>query len=280
MVSSSATAGGTAGLLLEGFPVLSGAARKFVRSHPWEARAAVAAALEAVAAQRLEVSRTTVYEWARTARLVAWRTTKRDLRPRAGIHFPRVGLKPPTSSRILLQREYDRSAHCVHYHRFHIVRARRYRHRVLTGDPGLRVRAVRRQVRRGNGVSILHGALPGDHAHMSVSVPPRLAISDPVRRTEGRSSHRIRRGFPEIRKRYWGRRFRGRGHFPATTGTITDGPVLGILTGTSLTLPVPAGGYSRHPTQRNAVRPECFRAAARKTETRARCDRFPTAVRG
>jgi len=116
MASSSGSAGGTMGLLLEEFPVLSGAARKFVRSHPREARAAVAAALEAVAAQRevedvadvperlrpfvvrrsddegilgvseaaarLEVSRTTVYEWARTARLIAWKTTKR------GLHIP------------------------------------------------------------------------------------------------------------------------------------------------------------------------------------------------
>ena len=102
------------GLLLEELPVLSGKARKFVRRHPREARAAVAVALEAVAAQReaedvadvperlrpfvgrrstdkgilgvseaaerLEISRTTVYEWARTAKLIAWRITKRGLR--------------------------------------------------------------------------------------------------------------------------------------------------------------------------------------------------------
>ncbi len=104
--------------LLERFPVLSGNARNFVRSHPREARAAVAAALEAIAAQReaediadvperlrpfvvrrsadegilgvseaakrLEVSRTTVYEWVRTTRLIAWKTTKRGLRIPAG----------------------------------------------------------------------------------------------------------------------------------------------------------------------------------------------------
>ena len=111
MANSSGPAGGTMGLLLEEFPVLSGAARNFVRSHPREARAAIAAALEAVAAQRevedvpdrlrpfvvrrstdgeilgvsevaerLEVSRTTIYEWARTTRLIAWKTTKRGLR--------------------------------------------------------------------------------------------------------------------------------------------------------------------------------------------------------
>jgi len=125
--------------------------------------------------------------------------------------------------------QYDRSAHCVHYHRFHIVWATKYRHRVLVGDLAVRVRAICRQVCRGNGVSILHGVLPGDHVQMFVSVPPKLAISDLVRRTEGRSSHRVQREFPEIRKRYWGRRFWGRGHFPATTGAITDELVLQYL---------------------------------------------------
>ena len=122
--------------------------------------------------------------------------------------------------------QYDRSAHCVHCHRYHIVRATKYRHRVPVGDPRLRVRTVCRRVRRGNGVSILHGVLSGDRARMSVSVPPKLAVSDLVRRMKGRSSHRVRRGFPEIRGRCRGRRCRGRGHFPATAGAITDGPVL------------------------------------------------------
>ena len=118
MARSSEVSGGMMGILVEGLPVLSSNARKFVRSHPREARAAVAAALEAVAAQRhfedvedvperlrrfvvrrsadeeilgvseaaerLEVSRTTIYEWARASRLIAWRMTKRGLRIPAG----------------------------------------------------------------------------------------------------------------------------------------------------------------------------------------------------
>ena len=122
--------------------------------------------------------------------------------------------------------QYDRSAHCVHCHRYRIVWSTKYRHGVLVGDLRLRVRAICRQVRRGNGVSILHGVLSSDHVHMVVSVPPKLAISDPVGGMKGRSSHRAQRGFPEIRGRGRGRRFRGRGLFPATAGTITDGPVL------------------------------------------------------
>ena len=105
----------TMGLLEEGIPALSRSARDFVRHHPREARLAVAVALEAAAAQRevdardarvdvpeklrpfivqragedivgvseaaarLEVSRTTVYQWAEKNTLVAWRSTKRGL---------------------------------------------------------------------------------------------------------------------------------------------------------------------------------------------------------
>ena len=102
------------GFLMKEIPALSGNARRFVRGHPREARAAVVAALEAVASQqdfemakdvperlrpfvvrgsidgsiigvseaakRLEVSRTTVYEWVKTNKLIAWNTTKRGLR--------------------------------------------------------------------------------------------------------------------------------------------------------------------------------------------------------
>ena len=114
MAGASGPTGGTLGFLVEGMPVLSGNARRFARRHPRQARAVVVAALEAVAAQpeledvperlrpfvvrrgnegilgvseaaeRLEVSRTTVYAWARTNRLIAWKATKRGLRIPAG----------------------------------------------------------------------------------------------------------------------------------------------------------------------------------------------------
>ena len=118
MARSGGSAGGAMGFLVREFPALSNNARNFVQRHPREARVAVAAALEAVAAQRdagdiadvperlrpfvvrrsadeeilgvsgaagrLEVSRTTIYEWARTSRLIAWKTTKRGLRIPAG----------------------------------------------------------------------------------------------------------------------------------------------------------------------------------------------------
>ena len=106
----------TDGFRVEGLPGLSRNARDFLRERPREARLAVAVALETAAAQsevrgddpsapvpaqlepfivrrskgqgligvseaaeRLEVSRTTVYDWAARGTLLAWKSTKRGL---------------------------------------------------------------------------------------------------------------------------------------------------------------------------------------------------------
>ncbi|MFV0293862.1 MAG: IS200/IS605 family transposase [Paracoccus sp. (in: a-proteobacteria)] len=92
----------------------------------------------------------------------------------------------------------------------------------LSGPLRERVRGICRQVCRENGGDILRGVLPSEHVHMFVSVPPKLAIPDLMRKMNDRSSYRVQREFPYIRKRYWGCRFRGRGWSSATNGTITE----------------------------------------------------------
>ena len=125
--------------------------------------------------------------------------------------------------------QYDTGAHCVYDHRYHLVWSTKYRYKVLSGRLRLRGRDMCRQVCRENGVDILRGVLSSDHVHMFVSVPPKLAISDLVRKMKGRSSYRVRRKFPEIRRRYWGCRFWGRGYFSTTNGAITEDIVLQYL---------------------------------------------------
>jgi len=125
--------------------------------------------------------------------------------------------------------QYDTGKHCVFYHRYHIVWSTKYRYKVLTGEVRLRVRDIIRQVCRENEVDILRGVLSSDHVHMFVSVPPKIAISDLVRRMKGRSSHKVQREFPALRRRYWGRRFWGGGYFSTTNGAITEDIVLQYL---------------------------------------------------
>ena len=96
------------------------------------------------------------------------------------------------------------------------------RYKVLIGQVQLRVRDICRQVCAENGVEIIRGVLSSDHVHMFVSIPPKLAVSDLMRKMKGCSSYKIQREFPAIRKLYWGCRFWGRGCFSTTNGAITE----------------------------------------------------------
>jgi len=91
------------------------------------------------------------------------------------------------------------------------------------------VQDIIRQVCAEKGVDIIRGVLSNDHVHMFVSVPPKLAISDLMRLMKGRSSHKVQREFPQLKKRYWGKHFWGRGYFSTTNGAITEDVVLQYL---------------------------------------------------
>ncbi len=99
-----------------------------------------------------------------------------------------------------------------------LVWSTKYRFKVLRGNIRVRVRDICRQVCAENGVDIIKGVLSSDHVHMFVSVPPKLAVSDLMRLMKGRSSHKVQREFPQLKKRYWGRHFWGRGIFQPPTG--------------------------------------------------------------
>jgi putative transposase len=118
--------------------------------------------------------------------------------------------------------EYSKGSHTVFHHRYHLVWITKYRYRVLQGDLRLRVRAIIAQVAEEMGVRIVNGVLSSDHIHIFAEIPPHVSVSDFVKVAKGRSSRKIQQEFPEMRKRYWGRHFWGRGFFSTTSGNVTD----------------------------------------------------------
>jgi len=78
---------------------------------------------------------------------------------------------------------------------------------VLQGSMRERIREIIRQTCDELGVHIVRGVLARDHVHMYLSIPPKLSLSDVMQRIKGGSSRRIQMEFPDLRKRYWGRRF-------------------------------------------------------------------------
>ena len=97
------------------------------------------------------------------------------------------------------------------------------------GDGEQRVREIIGKVWAENGGERIQGVLPSDHVHMYVSDQHKLAIRDLMRLMKGRSSHKVQREFPHLKKRYWGCHFWGRGYFSTTNGAITQDVVLQYL---------------------------------------------------
>ena len=122
----------------------------------------------------------------------------------------------------LYMADYSSFGHTKCHIRYHIVWITKYRYKVLTNEMRLRVREVTRQICNQLGVRILDGVLSSNHIHMFVEIPPRVSVSDYMRRVKGCTSRRIQQEFPHIRKRYWGRKFWARGYFCTTSGNVTN----------------------------------------------------------
>jgi putative transposase len=114
------------------------------------------------------------------------------------------------------------SGHTITRFTAHLVWVTKYRYPVLTGDIQLRCRELIIQVCDAEDVQILKGVVSKDHIHMHIEYPPKLSMSDLVKRLKGRTSRRLQQEFPQLKKRYWGCHFWAIGYGGWSTGNITD----------------------------------------------------------
>ena len=119
-------------------------------------------------------------------------------------------------------KENRHSSHTVSRLTVHLVWVTKYRYHVLEGEIKVRCRDLLRQVCEAEDVRILKGVVSKDHVHMPVEYPPKLAISDLMKRLKGRSSRLLQQEYPHLQKRYWGRHFWATGYGAWSTGNITD----------------------------------------------------------
>jgi putative transposase len=119
-------------------------------------------------------------------------------------------------------KENRHSSHTVSRLTVHLVWVTKYRYHVLEGEIKVRCRDLLRQVREAEDVRILKGVVSKDHVHIQVEYPPKLTISDLMKRLKGRSSRLLQQEYPHLQKRYWGRHFWATGYGAWSTGNITD----------------------------------------------------------
>ena len=84
---------------------------------------------------------------------------------------------------------YRRGAHTVYDCKYHIVWVTKYRYQILSGEVGLRLREIVRQVCMKHRVQILKGHVSSDHVHLHVSIPPSISVSKFLQYVKGKSSH-------------------------------------------------------------------------------------------
>ena len=118
--------------------------------------------------------------------------------------------------------ENRKSSHTTTRLTAHVVWVTKYRYHVLEGEIKVRCRDLIVQICDAEDVRILKGVVSKDHVHMHIEYPPRLALSDLIKRLKGRSSRILQLEFPHLQKRYWGRHFWAIGYGAWSTGNITD----------------------------------------------------------
>jgi putative transposase len=119
-------------------------------------------------------------------------------------------------------RSYRKSPHSIHDLKVHLIWVTKYRYDVLIKEVGFRIRDLIRQVCEANDIHIISGRVSRDHIHLYISYPPKLSVSEIVRRLKGRSSRKIQEEFPQLGKRYWGKHFWGIGYAAFSSGHVTD----------------------------------------------------------
>jgi putative transposase len=128
----------------------------------------------------------------------------------------------PAFRLISLLENTRRSGHTITKLTVHLVWVTNYRYPVLRGDIQKRCGKLLIEICEPEDVRILKGVVSKDHIHMHIEYPPRLSISDLVKRMKGRTFRRLQYECPELKKRYWGRHFWAIGYGGWSAGNITE----------------------------------------------------------
>jgi len=97
-------------------------------------------------------------------------------------------------------KEQRQSGHTITRLTVHVVWVTNYRYPVLRGDIQQRCREIIIQICDAEDIRILKGVVSKDHVHMHIEYPPRISISNIVKKLKGRASRNLQREFPALNK--------------------------------------------------------------------------------
>ena len=120
--------------------------------------------------------------------------------------------------------KYNRTGHAVFYVRYHLVVSTKYRRKIFKGGMADYLKLRVREVQRYCPEIVIHEVnTDEDHAHILLSIAPRLAIAQAVSVIKANTARDMREKFPFLDKVYWGTRsIWSIGYFVSTVGVTED----------------------------------------------------------
>ncbi len=115
-------------------------------------------------------------------------------------------------------------SHTKYRCQYHVVFIPKYRKKVLYGQLREDVREIIQELCNYKGVEIVSGAVCVDHVHLSVSMPPKLSISNFMGYLKGKSTLMLYDRHPNLQSK-WDKAFWARGYYVETIGNVTEAAI-------------------------------------------------------
>ena len=115
-------------------------------------------------------------------------------------------------------------SHTKYRCQYHIVFIPKYRKKVLYGRLRQGVREIITELCKYKGVTIISGAACIDHVHLSVSIPPKMSISNFMGYLKGKSTLMLYDRHPDLQSK-WDKAFWARGYYVVTIGNVTEAAI-------------------------------------------------------
>src|ERR1700745_4223283 len=101
--------------------------------------------------------------------------------------------------------QFNRLGHAVFYTRYHLVLSTKYRRTIFPSGMAAYLKLKIREVQRHHPEIVIHEVnTDQDHAHILLSVAPKLALSEAVSLIKANTARDMRKKFPTLTKVYWG----------------------------------------------------------------------------
>lgn len=115
-------------------------------------------------------------------------------------------------------KDYQSLSHTKWDCKYHVVFIRKYRWKKIFGTLRQHLGEAFRELEKQKESQIVEGHLMADHAHMCISIPPKLAVSNVVGFIKGKSAISIARNFLGRKRNFTGESCWARGYFVSTVG--------------------------------------------------------------